>query len=165
MTFNRKWTEHSPRIIANYKLTKTSKGEWHGACPNCGGKDRFWINEYEGDVKVHCRKCDDFKKNLEILFTNSFIIKKQYVDKRTSTDNKNTFLQSYDQRKGIELIGAKKVGNDVVIDIYSQDEQKIGQQNPLPRHCGTIYTYRSTRCSGSHLCATGWRLAKRIPRF
>ena len=72
------------------------------------------------------RKCQKFS------FQESFIDKKQYFNNNTSTENKNTFFKSYDQRKGIELIDAKKVGNDVVIDIYSQDEQKIGQQTISP---------------------------------
>ncbi|MDA9121991.1 AAA family ATPase [Paracoccaceae bacterium] len=132
MSFNRKWNEHSPRIIADCNLKETSKGEWHGACPNCGGKDRFWINEYKGDIKAHCRKCGDFKKISEILFPNSFIDRKQSFDNNTSTENKNTFFKSYDQRKGIELIDAKKDGNDVVIDIYSADGLKVGQQTISP---------------------------------
>ena len=132
MSFNRKWDELSRRIIIDHNLKETSKGEWHGACPNCGGKDRFWINQYKGDIKVHCRKCGDFKKISEILFSNSFVNTKQYFNTRTSTYNKNTFLQSYDKRKGIEPIGAKKDGNDVVINIYSQSGQKIGQQTISP---------------------------------
>ena len=128
MSFNRKWSEHSQRIIADYNLKETSKGEWHGACPNCQGKDRFWINEFNGNIKVHCRKCGNFKKILKNLFQDNFSDKNQYIETKNLTRNKNTFLKSYDQRKGIQLIAAKKVGNDVVVDIHSSDGKKAGQQ-------------------------------------
>jgi len=48
------WEEYGSRIISELGLKKTAQGEYHGACPNCGGKDRFWINQKDGLVKVHC---------------------------------------------------------------------------------------------------------------
>lgn len=54
------WPEWGQRIVDGLDLKRTAKGEWHGACPNCGGTDRFWISELNGEVKVHCRQCWDF---------------------------------------------------------------------------------------------------------
>ncbi|MDA9856405.1 hypothetical protein N9C80_08330, partial [Paracoccaceae bacterium] len=60
MADNMSWDEYAQPIIDALNLKKISKGEFHGACPNCGGTDRFWINEFEGNVKTHCRQCHDF---------------------------------------------------------------------------------------------------------
>jgi hypothetical protein len=54
------WDEWSGNIIFDLGLKKTAKAEWHGACPHCGGKDRFWISPNNGNVAVHCRQCGDF---------------------------------------------------------------------------------------------------------
>ena len=54
------WNEWSPKIIETLILKQVARGEWHGACPNCGGTDRFWISELASEVKVHCRQCWDF---------------------------------------------------------------------------------------------------------
>ena len=62
-----RWSEWSSTIVQSLNLKQVTQGEYHGACPNCGGKDRFWINEYNGDVKVQCRQCNDFKEITNIL--------------------------------------------------------------------------------------------------
>lgn len=61
------WGEWSAKIIAELNLKQLAKGEWHGPCPNCGGTDRFWIAEMAGEVKVHCRQCNDFKAITEAM--------------------------------------------------------------------------------------------------
>ena len=48
-------------LLDLYSLYKqATKGEWHGPCPVCGGTDRFWINEFNGELYTHCRQCHDF---------------------------------------------------------------------------------------------------------
>ena len=54
------WDEYAQGIIDALNLQQLARGEWHGACPNCGGKDRFWISQYQGEVRVQCRQCNDF---------------------------------------------------------------------------------------------------------
>ena len=54
------WQEYGPPMISELNLKQATKGEWHGPCPNCGGTDRFWINEFKGELYTHCRQCDDF---------------------------------------------------------------------------------------------------------
>ena len=55
------WNGYAQAIINKYNLKQTIKGEHHGPCPACGGTDRFWIKEYKGEVRVHCRQCNDWK--------------------------------------------------------------------------------------------------------
>ena len=55
------YDDYAPSVIAHYRLKKTGK-EPHGACPNCGGKDRFWIfRKDDSGLGVNCRQCGDFK--------------------------------------------------------------------------------------------------------
>ena len=54
------WQEYGPEIIKALNLKQTTKGEWHGPCPECGGTDHFWINEFKGELYTHCRQCHDF---------------------------------------------------------------------------------------------------------
>ena len=61
MTEDLSWDKYAPSIIIELNLKETSRDEWHGQCLNCGGKDRFWITKYQGNVKTHCRQCDDFE--------------------------------------------------------------------------------------------------------
>ena len=55
------WGEFGHTIITNLDLKKTAQGEFHGPCPSCSGVDRFWIKEFQGEVMVNCRKCNDYK--------------------------------------------------------------------------------------------------------
>ena len=61
------WDEYAGNIISALNLKQLSKGEWHGACPACGGKDRFWISQFNSEVKVQCRQCNDWKSIIENL--------------------------------------------------------------------------------------------------
>ena len=66
-----RWSDYSQRIIDRLQLKKTGS-EWHGACPNCGGTDRFWIRELRGDVKIFCGEggrsgCNDYKAIMEAM--------------------------------------------------------------------------------------------------
>ena len=49
-------------IGSDTRLKKTSGthgGEWHGPCPFCGGKDRFWVQPKFGtNGRWRCRQCD-----------------------------------------------------------------------------------------------------------
>ncbi len=54
------WSEYAEGIIRALELKKVSPKEYHGPCPCCGGKDRFWINEFHGEIRVNCRQCEDY---------------------------------------------------------------------------------------------------------
>ena len=54
--------ESVDQILAAYRARglqpRRSGPEWHGPCPSCGGRDRFWIGS---DGRVGCRQCRDFR--------------------------------------------------------------------------------------------------------
>ena len=53
--------QYARDIITYYDLQKKSENEFGSRpCPNCGGVDRFYINEYAGKLKHHCRQMCDF---------------------------------------------------------------------------------------------------------
>ena len=58
------YSEHANNVIQHYGLKRKTANE-HGdkPCPNCGGIDRFFINEHDGLLKHHYRQlCDDLER-------------------------------------------------------------------------------------------------------
>lgn len=51
------------------KVASTHGGEWHGPCPDCGGKDRFhvWPAEMDGKGAYWCRGCGKTGDNIQFL--------------------------------------------------------------------------------------------------
>ena len=41
------------------ELTRKGRGAWAGACPMCGGTDRFHVTERDGRARIGCRGCID----------------------------------------------------------------------------------------------------------
>ena len=39
-------------------LTEGPAGEWHGACPLCGGKDRWWTRQHGPKLVIQCRQAE-----------------------------------------------------------------------------------------------------------
>lgn len=128
------WDEYAAGIISALGLKQIfTKGEWHGPCPNCGGKDRFWIKEYQGEVRLNCRQCDDFKaisnalRDMKLLPEFVPDKKEQKVELKTpfpviETDNE------YLKRKKILLHGAKIDGPDLHVPIQNNKGQIVGHQ-------------------------------------
>ena len=56
------WAIYAPPIIDALNLKGTAKGEWYGPCPNCGGKERFQINEFKRELKHNCHQECDLKE-------------------------------------------------------------------------------------------------------
>lgn len=102
--------EFGPAIIAQLSLKKTSINEYHGACPNCGGKDRFWITNQNGFLKHHCRQCD-FKPRDDLMQAEGLIPK---FEPRPEVDFPPS---NYAEKKGLPLLGARLDGNTLVIDL------------------------------------------------
>ena len=46
---------------------KKNGAEYHGPCPNCQGKDRFWLAVHKGRITDHCRQQCDSSERLKIL--------------------------------------------------------------------------------------------------
>ena len=56
--------EYADRMIQRYKLKRKSPNEFgEQPCPHCGGTDRFWISNFNGELKHHCRQnCDPLER-------------------------------------------------------------------------------------------------------
>ena len=129
------WSEYAPRIISALNLKKTAQQEFHGACPNCHGTDRFWIKEFGGEVVVNCRKCNDFAAIKDRLKAEGL-----WPDKDTAptTPTKpaeinwpedNTMnSHPYLQRKKIKIHNATVSGSELVIPIINATGKRVGMQ-------------------------------------
>lgn len=134
------WSEWSPLIIGQYGLKKVGR-EYHGPCPNCGGTDRFWITDYQGMVKTHCRQCGDFQTIQKIMSEDGCWPSLQprnsnnvhYIDpvKDFPTITMDT-SKPYHENKKIPLIGASLDQLTVVIDLIDIDGNTVGHQRISP---------------------------------
>ena len=133
------WAEYGQRIIDALDLKQLSKGEWHGPCPACGGTDRFWISNHQGEVKVHCRQCGDYAAIQKALIDQGL----WPVNEPSRGDNVLEFRErevslqdfngeTYDIRKRIELHGAKLEGTTVVVPITNVGGKLVGYQRISP---------------------------------
>lgn len=131
------WSEWSDKIITRYNL-KQSSGEWHGPCPSCGGTDRFWIKEYQGLVKAHCRQgCTIGEMADEMRHDGVWPVLRpaDNVLQMPMPDNQDDFGEApklYHERKGVKLLGAELDGDTVVVQLYNAQRQKVGQQRITP---------------------------------
>jgi hypothetical protein len=129
------WSEYGDKIINEFSLKLTSKGEYHGACPCCGGTDRFWIKEVAGEVKVHCRQCNDFPEITKILRSMGLWPAIVEGAPAVPVGNLHDFEDHtpYHVRKGVGLGRAALEGNNVVIPIYGPNGKLVGTQTITPR--------------------------------
>jgi DNA primase len=72
------------------KTSNTNGGEWHGECPFCGGKDRFWVapNDKSGRPMAFCRGC---KKSWDAI---AFIQERENLDFKAACQYLNLALES-----------------------------------------------------------------------
>ena len=129
------WSQYGQAIINQLELKKLAVGEWHGACPNCGGKDRFWISEYQSEVRVHCRQCNDFAEIQKALTSMGlWPSKDNIVQLREREVTAKDFEDDapYHIRKGVELHGAVLDGNTVVVPLFNAQREKVGHQRISP---------------------------------
>ena len=131
------WSEYAQRIIDGLDLKQTAKGEWHGSCVNCGGTDRFWITNHQGIIKTHCRQCGDFKAiQSELakrgLWCSLDPIKDNVLTFQPKEDFNVEDTRPYHEKKGVDLLGAKLEGNNVVIPLFNIHRQRVGEQTISP---------------------------------
>lgn len=133
------WDEYSDRIKNHYNMKKTGHERYNGPCPHCGGADRFWINSYENQVKVHCNQCNDFSAIMRCMVFDDIIpppneIAHSKATKSPVNDNSEfDKTKRYHERKGIELLGGAKLdGDNVVIPMYGRDKKRINKQTITP---------------------------------
>ncbi|EFV4531340.1 helicase [Salmonella enterica] len=107
-----KWDD----ILFRLNITVPENGK-HGACPHCGGKDRFRFDNKNGRGTWYCNNCGhgdglDLVKNVLCVGTGeaiSRVIKVCPVDARSSSD-KTTPARKEAQKQGRQSAGAKVSG-------------------------------------------------------
>ena len=104
------YNDHASSIIRIYNLSpKTGKEYGSRPCPNCGGEDRFWISEYNGELKHHCRQNCDLKERTEALIRDGALPK---------FSNCADVYLPYHKRKSIGLVfGSYTDGDNLVIPL------------------------------------------------
>lgn len=125
------YSVYAPQIISALQLKKTSHQEHHGPCPNCGGVDRFWISEYQGNLKVNCRQCQDWKGIIDILRQRGLYPDKEYVS--DAMDNvvklpETPEIHPYLTRKRIKQHDAILDEGDLHIRIINNKGKVVGTQ-------------------------------------
>lgn len=112
---------HAPKIISFYDL-KAAGREHQGRCPNCGGNDRFRLQNYNGEVRHHCRKGCQLAARTDAMRRDGVIPQVRQFDK-----------VPYHDQKGVPLSGAELRGSDVFVpicDIVTGDQ--VGGQTITP---------------------------------
>ena len=135
------WNEWSDKIITKYNLKQSSKGEWHGACPSCGGTDRFWIKEYQGLVKAHCRQgctigemADEMRHDgvWPVMRPADNVLHMPLKEVPNNQDDFGDTPKLYHERKGVELLGARLDGDTVVVPLFNAKRERVGEQRISP---------------------------------
>jgi putative DNA primase/helicase len=132
--YNISWAEWSPRMINKYHLKKNGKNHYNGPCPQCGGKDRFFISEQNGALLFNCNQGCEFKQLVQVLRSDGTYPERQKDDEFTPSPSKNfdTHPKLYHERKGIDLIDAQLDGTSLRISILDPSEQHVGFQTISP---------------------------------
>jgi len=130
------WAEYSAAIISKYGLKQTTKGEYHGGCPSCGGKDRFWISQYKGEVRVHCRQCNDFAGIYDEMRMDGVLPTEHELEyhKPIAVNDLSDFqaIIPYHERKGVGLNGAVLDGDTLIVPIIDVTGKRVNQQTITP---------------------------------
>lgn len=128
------WNEYAPRIISALSLKKTAQDEYHGACPNCHGTDRFWIKQFSGEVVVNCRKCGDFAAIKDQLKAQALWPSEAAEPSPAKPTEihwpEDTTMNShpYLQRKKVKSHNATIDGPDLVVPIIDATGKRVGMQ-------------------------------------
>ena len=132
------YSVYAPQIISALQLKKTSHQEHHGPCPSCGGVDRFWISEYQGNLKVNCRQCQDWKEIIQILRERGLYPDKEIISETSDAMNKTPDnvvklpetpeLHPYLTRKRIKQHTAIIDEGDLHIRIINNKGKVVGTQ-------------------------------------
>ena len=113
------YDQHAGAVIQKYGLKQKSGKEYGDKpCPNCGGSDRFWINEYEGNLTHHCRQECDFRQRQAALQRDGAL--PMEANQTAHEEHRNSEPAAYHLQKRIDLEGSGAVcdGNIVVIELF-----------------------------------------------
>lgn len=131
------WDEYADRIINKYNLKETKKGEFHGPCVACGGKDRFWIfRKQNGELGVHCRQCEDFTGIMDEMRHDGALPTAHEIEYKApiAVNDLSDFeaIIPYHEKKGIELFNAKQIGDNIVVPIVDISGKRVNKQTITP---------------------------------
>ena len=132
------WHEYAQQLVQKYNLKPTGKERYNGPCPSCGGTDRFWINNHNGELRVNCNQCGDWKEIYANMQADCAIpMPTQTSENVVPFNNLADFekVEPYNVRKGVPLGTAKLDGMDLLIPIYKIDGRKmvrVGKQTISP---------------------------------
>lgn len=131
------WDEYANKIITAKNLKQTVKGEFHGSCPACGGKDRFWIfRKSNGELGVHCRQCEDFAGIMDELRHDGLLPTEYELEqaKPIAVNDLSDFkaIEPYHTRKGVELFNAKQDGMNIIVPIVDITGKRVNKQTIKP---------------------------------
>ena len=121
---NLPFDEFGPPLIERYGLLKKTDSEFgKKPCPNCGGDDRFWINNYNGILYHHCRQRCDFVEREKAMQRDGLLL----------TDY-NANQIPYHVTKQIPLLGKAYLdGDNVIIPLMGVSSgEKRGTQTIKP---------------------------------
>ena len=122
------WSDYAAGIIHRLELKKVNEHEYCGSCPNCGGVDRFRINNYNGEIRVNCRKCNDFAQIFKILSEDLQLLPEYSPNKDLVTLHKVEDIHPYLTRKRIKLHNAEVDETDLVVPIIDKTGKRQGSQ-------------------------------------
>ena len=110
---------YADAVIQKYGLKQKSRKEYGDKpCPNCGGTDRFWINEHESNLMHYCRKECDFLERQAALQRDGALPAE--ANQTAHEEHRNSEPTAYHLQKRIDLHGSGAVcdGNTVVIELF-----------------------------------------------
>ena len=122
------WSEYATQIAQKYNLKPSGKERYNGPCPSCGGTDRFWAKSYNGELRVNCNQCGDFKAIYAAMQADGVTPKPSDTDANiVPFNNLADFekIEPYNVRKGVPLGNAKLNGTNTLVPIYKIDGKKM----------------------------------------
>ena len=123
------WHEYAPQVVQAYNLKPTGKDRYNGPCPSCGGTDRFWINNHNGELRVNCNQCGDWKEVYSRMQSDGIVPQPNQSSSAGGAPVSN--LSDFDEvvpyfmRKGVPQGNAKVVGTDTLVPIYKISGGKL----------------------------------------
>jgi phage/plasmid primase-like uncharacterized protein len=116
--------QYSQPIIEKYGLKRVGH-EWHGPCPNCGGDDRFWIADHNGNLKHHCRKDCALSDRTRQMEQDGLLPK--FEPRVSDLPRQPKRDVPYHIQKRIELAGTGAVcdGNTVVVEMRDIETDEL----------------------------------------
>ena len=122
------WSDYAAQIAQTYNLKPSGKERFNGPCPNCGGTDRFWAKSYNGELRVNCNQCGDFKAIYAAMQADGVTPMANDTDANiVPFNNLADFekVEPYHVRKGVPLGNARLSGTDTLVPIYRIDGKKM----------------------------------------